>query len=90
MALKYALNKKRRNGIGGRGDREPGEGDVRGQVYLDPSLETEAEQKEHGSGDTGELDKRPHQTQSHMCPKGCHRPRERCLGIYLGVRSSHQ
>lgn len=50
MALKYALNKKRRNGIGGRGDREPGEGDVRGQVYLDPSLETEAEQKEHGSG----------------------------------------
>lgn len=30
MALKYALNKKRRNDIGGRGDREPGEGDVSG------------------------------------------------------------
>lgn len=30
-----------------------------GQVYLDPSVEAEAEQKENGSGDTGELDTRP-------------------------------
>lgn len=30
MALKYAPNKKKRNDIGERGDKEPGEGDVSG------------------------------------------------------------